>query len=254
MVYIYVLQLENNKYYIGKTSKPDFRLDAHFNNNGSAWTKKYKPIRLHELIPNCDDYDEDKYTKIYMDKYGINNVRGGSYVQIILNEATIKYLNHITNSTNNLCFNCGSSDHFIKNCNMKNNVENIKIIQNSDTQNTITKYICKRCNRKGHTEINCFAKTNINGEPLINNITDTDSIQNSDSHSSDSHKYTTNKFICNRCNRKGHTEINCFAKINKNGESLLDTDKSEEYNNKIDTKIKHKSYNNIINKPNCILM
>ena len=58
---------------------PDTLLAQHFNFNGSAWTKKYKPIRLVKLIPNCDKYDEDKYTKKYMGKYGINNVRGGAY-------------------------------------------------------------------------------------------------------------------------------------------------------------------------------
>ncbi len=42
MVYIYVLKLENNKYYIGKTDNPEIRLNSHFNFNGSEWTKKYK--------------------------------------------------------------------------------------------------------------------------------------------------------------------------------------------------------------------
>ena len=82
--FVYVLLLQNNKYYIGKTSNPNFRLAQHFNFNGSAWTKKYKPIRLVKLIPNCDKYDEDKYTKKYMGKYGINNVRGGAYCSMVL--------------------------------------------------------------------------------------------------------------------------------------------------------------------------
>ena len=29
MVYIYTLQLEEGKYYIGKTSNPDFRIEEH---------------------------------------------------------------------------------------------------------------------------------------------------------------------------------------------------------------------------------
>ena len=53
-MYIYVLKLESNKYYVGKTDNPDFRLNDHFTNNGSIWTKIYKPIQLHQLIPDCD--------------------------------------------------------------------------------------------------------------------------------------------------------------------------------------------------------
>ena len=45
MVFIYVLELENKKYYIGKTTNPIYRLGKHFNNSGSEWTKKYKPIK-----------------------------------------------------------------------------------------------------------------------------------------------------------------------------------------------------------------
>jgi hypothetical protein len=62
MIFIYVLELENKKYYIGKTTNPDFRLEQHFNFSGSQWTKKYKPIKILELKSNCDDYDEEKYT------------------------------------------------------------------------------------------------------------------------------------------------------------------------------------------------
>ena len=32
------------KYYIGQTTTPKKRIDEHFSNNGSAWTKKYNPI------------------------------------------------------------------------------------------------------------------------------------------------------------------------------------------------------------------
>lgn len=66
MVYIYVLKLQNNKYYVGKTSNPKFRLESNFNNNGSSWTKLNKPIKLVKLISNCDDYDEDKYMVLIM--------------------------------------------------------------------------------------------------------------------------------------------------------------------------------------------
>jgi len=116
MVYIYVLQLIEGKYYVGKTTNPDFRLKEHFDSNGSAWTKLYNPIQVLELIPNCDNYDEDKYTKIYMDKYGIDNVRGGSFVTIKLDINTINVLNQMSNGTNNKCFICGNESHFSADC------------------------------------------------------------------------------------------------------------------------------------------
>ena len=57
MVNIYVLELENNKYYIGKTNSLELRLDSHFNGRGCKWTTKYKPIKLIELIYDCDDFE-----------------------------------------------------------------------------------------------------------------------------------------------------------------------------------------------------
>ena len=39
MVFIYSLKLQSDKYYIGKTDLPNFRLQDHFDSSGS-WTKK----------------------------------------------------------------------------------------------------------------------------------------------------------------------------------------------------------------------
>ena len=63
MTFIYVLKLESNKYYVGKTDNPELRLDQHFDGFGATWTKKYNPIKIIKIIPNCDNFDEDKYTK-----------------------------------------------------------------------------------------------------------------------------------------------------------------------------------------------
>jgi len=124
MVFIYVLELNNNKYYIGKTENPKFRIDTHFNSNGSVWTKKYKPNNIHQLVPNCDNFDEDKYTLKYMKKYGIENVRGGSFCQITLTEQTKNTIKHMIKGSGDHCYNCGKSGHFASNCNKKKESDN----------------------------------------------------------------------------------------------------------------------------------
>lgn len=116
MVTIYVLLLENDKYYIGKTQNIDFRLDNHFNSDGSVWTSKYKPLKLVEKIDNCEDFDEDKYTLKYMNMYGIDNVRGGGFCQLKLSNENYTTLNKMLNNNNNKCFICGDSNHFVKEC------------------------------------------------------------------------------------------------------------------------------------------
>lgn len=115
---IYVLQLEQEKYYVGKTSAAnlDSRIAAHFTRNGSVWTKRYKPISIVEIISNCDDYDEDKHTVKYMDRYGMNNVRGGSFCRIELSSENLETLNQMLHGTNNKCYICGKTGHFANKC------------------------------------------------------------------------------------------------------------------------------------------
>jgi len=139
MIFIYILLLEFNKYYIGKTKNPDIRLDYHFNSNGSEWTRIYKPIKVYEIIPNCDSYDEDKYTLKYMEKEGINNVRGGSFSQIELSDEQIKLINQMIKGATDKCFYCGESGHFIKDC-MESKVQDYVIdITNENIPNETIK-------------------------------------------------------------------------------------------------------------------
>ncbi len=83
---IYILKLEHGKYYVGKSDDVMKRYQQHLCGNGSAWTRRYKPISLEKTIEGVSSFEEDKITKEYMSKYGIENVRGGSYVEIELDD------------------------------------------------------------------------------------------------------------------------------------------------------------------------
>ena len=124
MITVYVLKLEHGKYYIGKTTRPIFRrITEHFYENGSEWTRHYKPVHVLEVIDNANEFDEDKYTKIYMKKYGIDNVRGGSYTRIELLDYQLKSLQDEFCTVDNLCFKCNKPGHFVKDCKVVDNCE-----------------------------------------------------------------------------------------------------------------------------------
>lgn len=118
MATIYVLRLEQDKYYVGKTSNFQQRYKNHLNDNGSEWTKLYKTIEVLETHENCEDFDEDRYTISTMAKYGIDNVRGGTFCQVKLTDTDILMINKMINNANDKCFNCGG-DHFIRYCPQK---------------------------------------------------------------------------------------------------------------------------------------
>lgn len=76
--YVYVLLLENNKWYVGKTNDLDNRIKEHKRGRGSMWTKINKVKNVKEIIPNGS---EKTTTLKYMKEYGYDNVRGFSWTQ-----------------------------------------------------------------------------------------------------------------------------------------------------------------------------
>lgn len=123
MTTIYILECQDNKIYIGRTSNIDDRLSSHFSHKGSEWTKKYPPIRLIEEIDDSDNFEEDKQTKIYMANYGIENVRGGTYCMLELTENMKNILELEINTAKDNCLRCGRDTHYIKSCKNKTHID-----------------------------------------------------------------------------------------------------------------------------------
>ena len=202
--YIYVLRLNNNKYYIGKTNHILSRLNDHFtcSEKSSEWVKKHGVIKLVEICEVINQFQEDTKTLEYMNKYSIDNVRGGSFCNIYLNETEIFNIKKQLRSANDLCFKCGKAGHFAKNCknikpvkkslnseillenkiqveiqsttfwdNMINTISNYfdenttKVIcQDTEIENKLeNKLFCDRCGRNTHNINNCYANSHLKG-------------------------------------------------------------------------------------------
>lgn len=115
MFTVYTLKLEGGKYYVGRTKNLSRRIEEHANNAGSQWTKKYQMERVLEVFENCDEYDENKYTFKYMNKFGIDNVRGGAFCQIVISDEEKRVINKILISCPDKCVYCGL-DHLSSLC------------------------------------------------------------------------------------------------------------------------------------------
>ena len=244
MVFIYVLKLKNNKYYIGKTTNPKIRLDTHFDSNGSKWTQKYTPLNIQEIIPDCEDFDEDKYTLKYMNKYGIDNVRGGSFCELRLTNKSKEMINKMINSSTDKCKLCGQKGHFSNNCKQK-----------SKSQNE-TKWECDYCGKlfdtkngaTFHENIHCKIRKQIKGivckevgkyrESKSSNIINI----NSDESEDDSDDIDNNDCLyeCKNCNceiymseKKKHDK-SCKRKYNKYVINCESESESDTYDNDAD--------------------
>lgn len=159
---IYILLLEENKWYIGYTDRKNGdRFQEHFSGNGSKWTQLYKPIQVMEWREGTLE-EENKITLEYMEKYGWWNVRGGSYCQVEMTKPPKQLIPEMPVPIAKL-----------KRIYKNGKWSTIRITPSYTTQkkpknvnklyNKIKKYDkaeeCYRCGRKGHLKENCYAKT-----------------------------------------------------------------------------------------------
>lgn len=90
--YIYVLELEDNHWYVGITVDLSHRFTSHFTGVGAKWTMLHKPLRVYDIkelgyISDTDAAEKESYaTYLYVAKYGIQNVRGGFFCQTKLTD------------------------------------------------------------------------------------------------------------------------------------------------------------------------
>lgn len=216
---VYVLQCEQGKYYIGRTdqSVPQ-RFKQHLHGRGSAWTRKYKPLYVVEKKKNASKWDEDAYVKRWMESKGIDNVRGGSYCQMKLDDVSMEALRREIRGAMDKCQKCGQKGHFARYCTTQRAESTIKH--------------CVRCNRKGHTEAQCYATTYVENDEEGDGVwrcsycdrefaTKKGASYHERFHCRRKGKKSSK---CKRCGRNNHYTSNCYAETYANGEYIYDGD------------------------------
>lgn len=194
MTNIYIVELSQGKYYIG-----NFNGDDRF-----LWLEKYKPIKILEIMENCDEYDYDKYTRMYMDKYGIENVRGGSYIDVELDESIVKHLKLSgkmmnNNRPNDRCLYCKLPGHPSRHC-----VQKYKL---SD---------CSKCGRNGHVIGWCCEIEDIDGNSLHKINDDNNILQKIHKNSLDNEENSDNNIlqkIDETNDNEENIDMNSFSKF-----------------------------------------
>ena len=150
---IYLLQLQQNKYYVGYTRHNKININSIRSNK---WLRKYPPISILKYI-NTKKFRLDYHVRSFMMYYGIDNVRGGNYKKVKLRKKTIANIEEKTTniltpkiSILKICPECGANEYPGHQC---------------PKPDTKFKYllICLRCGEIGHKASQCFYIHDISG-------------------------------------------------------------------------------------------
>lgn len=115
---VYVLELKDGKYYIGRSDSDtgvDQRIAAHKQRTAAMWTTEHAFVK--ELSrTQGNEFLEDNLTLQYMQRAGMENVRGGSFCSTVLPEYQQKAIRDQICTATGCCYKCLRKGHFRTEC------------------------------------------------------------------------------------------------------------------------------------------
>jgi hypothetical protein len=199
MTEVYALSCEGGKYYIGKTKTGgvDKRFAQHLSGKGSAWTRQYPPVEMVYYKKCVSDWDEDLLVKQFMRLYGVDNVRGGSYVQLELKDSERALLQKELDTAENRCFVCSGTDHFAGACPRRSRLTATTTTTSVDSKRASASDVgnkpkCQRCQIVGHTEDTCYVEVDVDDLPM-----------------------RPTQSVCRRCRKYGHHASTCRVRMTR---------------------------------------
>lgn len=171
MEYIYILECQKNKYFIGKTYNIQIEYNEHLDGTFCDLTREYKPIGIKCIFEQNENININIVIAKYILKYGKETI---FFIQEDYIDKNL--IKKIIKSKNQDCI-CKSKDHWLKDCELNTEKDYWKKLLGK-VFNTISKDLkenglCERCGRFGHNMDNCYAKKHIDGSN-INNDSDFD--------------------------------------------------------------------------------
>jgi hypothetical protein len=119
LIYIYIIQLKNNKYYVKKSN---ICLDLLTNELNSEWLY-YNPIinlkESTEVRVFEKDINEDIIVLELMQKHGVNHVRGGTFKTLNISVGNTYDIIQTIKIELNKCYLC-AQNHNVDQCKLKN--------------------------------------------------------------------------------------------------------------------------------------
>ncbi len=163
MIYIYILELCNNKFYIGKLYNIYELEDTILMlDETNEWLYYNKIIKIASIECFEENFDEVYFIYEFMQHQGVHNVRGGVFnkMNLSLDNAYNIFLNIKTEQ--NKCYLCGLNNHNAYKCKLRNKYDYHKlvILVNSNIY-------CYNCNNTGHYKEDCKYKNRFDDNMII---------------------------------------------------------------------------------------